>query len=181
MKVLVAIKRVIDFNVHIRVKADQTGVENTHVKMAMNPFDEIALEEAVRLKEKGIVKEIVAVSIGDAHSQEVLRTALARGADRAILIESAMEIQPLGIAKILKNRVQEENPQLVLLGKQAIDSDDNQTGQMLAGLLHWAQGTFVSQLTIQENVATVVREVDGGLETLQLKLPAVITTDLLLN
>lgn len=181
MKVLVAVKRVIDFNVHIRVKADQTGVETANVKMAMNPFDEIAIEEAVRLKEQGIAKEIIAVSIGENNCQETLRVALARGADRAILVEAQAEIQPLAVAKILKQIAQQENPQLIILGKQAIDSDDNQTGQMLAGLLNWGQGTFVSKLTVQQDQALVVREIDGGLETLNIKLPAVITTDLRLN
>jgi electron transfer flavoprotein beta subunit len=181
MKVLVAVKRVIDFNVHIRVKADQTGVETANVKMAMNPFDEIAVEEAVRLKEQGIAKEIIAVAIGDNGCQETLRAALARGADRAILVETTTEIQPLAVAKILKKLAENEQPQLIMLGKQAIDSDDNQTGQMLAGLLDWGQGTFVSKLTVQKEQAIVVREVDGGLETLSIKLPAVVTTDLRLN
>jgi electron transfer flavoprotein beta subunit len=181
MKVLVAVKRVIDFATHIRVKSDQSGVETANVKMAMNPFDEIALEEAVRLKEKGVVTEIIAVSIGMNSCQETLRTALAMGADKAILVETDVEIQPLAAANILKAITQKEMPQLVILGKQAIDSDNNQTGQMLAGLLHWSQGTFVSKLTIENNTVTVVREIDGGLETIQLQLPAVITTDLRLN
>lgn len=181
MKVLVAVKRVVDFATHIRVKADQTGVETANVKMAMNPFDEIAVEEAVRLKEQGLVTEVIAISIGISACQETLRTALAMGADRAILIETDQEIQPLASAKILKAIAAKEMPQLIILGKQAIDSDNNQTGQMLAGLLDWPQGTFASKLTLQNNSLTVTREIDGGLETLQLQLPAVITTDLRLN
>lgn len=181
MKVLVAVKRVVDFSTRIQIKSDQSGVETAHVKMSMNPFDEIAVEEAIRLKEKGIAKEVVAVSIGTTACQETLRTALAMGADRAILIETDKEIQPLIGAKILKSIVEAESPQLVILGKQAIDSDNNQTGQMLAALLNWPQGTFASKLMIESDAATVTREVDGGLETLKLKLPCVITTDLRLN
>ena len=181
MKVLVAVKRVVDYNVKIRVKADGSGVETANVKCSMNPFDEIAVEEAVRLKEAGIVTEIVAVSIGVTQAQETLRTALAMGADRAILVDSADEIQPLAVAKILKALVAQENPGLVILGKQAIDDDSNQTGQMLAALLGWAQGTFASKVAIADGTATVTREIDGGLETVALTLPAVVTTDLRLN
>lgn len=181
MKILVAVKRVIDFTVQIRVKADQTGVETANVKMSMNPFDEIAVEEAVRLKEKGIATEVIAVSIGAQPCQETLRTALAMGADRAILVETGAEIQPLAAAKILRAITLKEEPQLVILGKQAIDSDNNQTGQMLAGLLGWPQGTFSSKIQVENNQIKVTREIDGGLETLLLKLPAVITTDLRLN
>lgn len=181
MKILVAVKRVIDYATRIQIKSDQSGVETANVKMSMNPFDEIAVEEAVRLKEKGIAKEIIAVSIGAAASQEILRTALARGADRALLVETDLQIQPLAAAKILKAIVEKESPQMVILGKQAIDSDNNQTGQMLAGLLNWPQGTFVSKLIVENNSVYVTREIDGGLETLMLKLPAVITTDLRLN
>lgn len=181
LKVLVAVKRVIDFAAHVQINASQTGVDTANVKMSMNPFDEIAMEEAIRLKEKGIVKEVIAVSIGTAAVQETLRTALAMGADRAILLETQSEIQPLAAAKLLQAIVKKESPQLVILGKQAIDTDDNQTGQMLAGLLHWAQGTFASSLQIEADNVRVVREIDGGLETLLLKLPAVITADLRLN
>ena len=181
MKILVAIKRVIDFNVKIRVKTDNSAVETAHVKMSINPFDEIALEEAIRLKETGIATEIIAVSAGVDACQETLRTALALGADRAILIKTDAVLQPLGIAKLLKSIVEQEQPQLVLLGKQAIDDDNNQTGQMLAGLLGWPQGTFASRLIFSDNKVTVVREVDEGLETLSLQLPALITTDLRLN
>lgn len=181
MKILVAVKRVIDFSVHIRVKSDQSSVETTNVKMAMNPFDEIAMEEAVRLKEKGIANEIVVVSIGNTTGQETLRTALAMGADRAVLIQTDLELNPLIIAKILKYLTIKENPELIILGKQAIDSDDNQVGQMLAGLLNWPQGTFASKVNIENSIINVIREVDGGLETLRLHLPAVITTDLRLN
>ena len=181
MKVLVSVKRVIDYNVKVRVKADGTGVETANVKMSMNPFDEIALEEAVRLKEAGVATEIIAVSCGVQACQETLRTALAIGADRAILVESAEELQPLAVAKILKAICQKESPQLVILGKQAIDDDSNQTGQMLAALLGWSQATFASKLVVEKGKATVTREVDGGLETISLKLPAVITTDLRLN
>jgi electron transfer flavoprotein beta subunit len=181
MKLLVAVKRVIDFNVKPRVKADGTGVDLANVKMSMNPFDEIAVEEAIRLKEKGVATEIVAVSIGPAKAQETLRTALAMGADRAILIESDDEVEPLAVAKLLKAVVDEEQPGLVILGKQAIDDDSNQTGQMLAALLGWGQGTFASKVELTADAATVTREVDGGLETVKLKLPAVVTTDLRLN
>lgn len=181
MKILVAVKRVIDANVKARVKADGSGVETANVKMAMNPFCEIAVEEAVRLKEKGAASEIIVVSAGPATSQETLRTALALGADRAIHIEEASELEPLAVAKLLKAIVEKEQPQLVLLGKQSIDGDNNQTGQMLAGLLGWPQGTFLSKVAIDGGKATVVREIDGGLETLKLDLPAVITTDLRLN
>lgn len=182
MKCLVPVKRVIDFNVKVRVKADGSGVETDHVKMSLNPFDEIALEEAVRLKESGVVTEIVAVSIGAPVTQETLRIALARDADRAVLIETNEIFESLNIAKILKKIIKQEKPDLVLMGKQAIDDDANQTGQMLAGLLGWAQGTFASKIEVvnlQEVIVT--REVDGGLETLRLNLPAVITTDLRLN
>jgi electron transfer flavoprotein beta subunit len=181
MKVLVSVKRVVDFNVKVRVKADGTGVETANVKMSMNPFDEIAVEEAVRLKEASVVTEIVAVSCGAQACQETLRTALAIGADRAILVETDAELQPLAVAKLLKALCDRESPQLVILGKQAIDDDANQTGQMLAALLKWPQATFASKLKIENGTATVTREVDGGLETLALKLPAVITTDLRLN
>jgi electron transfer flavoprotein beta subunit len=181
MKILVAVKRVIDYKVHIRIKADQTGVETANVKMAMNPFDEIAVEEAVRLKEKGIATEIIVVSIGTTSSQETLRTALAMGADRGMLVQTEVDIQPLAAAKILHAIVKRETPELVILGKQAIDDDSNQTGQMLAALLNWPQGTFASKLLLTDGRALVTREVDGGLETLSLKLPAVITTDLRLN
>jgi electron transfer flavoprotein beta subunit len=180
MKVLVAVKRVIDFNVKPRVKLDGTGVDLANVKMSMNPFDEIAVEEAIRLKEKGAVTEIVAVSIGPAKAQETLRTALAMGADRAILVQTDEEVEPLAVAKILAKIVEEEAPQLVILGKQAIDDDNNATGQMLAALLGWPQGTFASKVELASE-ATVTREVDGGLETVKLKLPAVVTTDLRLN
>ncbi len=181
MKLLVAVKRVIDYNVKVRVKADQTGVELANVKMAMNPFDEIAVEEAVRLKEAGVVTEVVVVSAGESKSQEQLRTSLALGADRAVLIESAAELQPLAVAKLLKVVVEREGPELVLLGKQAIDDDSNQTGQMLAALLGWGQGTFASRVKVGEGAVEVVREIDGGLETVSVALPAVITTDLRLN
>jgi electron transfer flavoprotein beta subunit len=181
MKVLVAVKRVIDFNVKVRVKADGTGVETANVKMSMNPFDEIAVEEAVRLKEAGVATEIVVVSCGAQQCQETLRTALAIGADRAVLVESSSELQPLAVAKLLKAVVQKENPGLVIMGKQAIDDDSNQTGQMLAALLGWPQATFASKLKIEGEKAQVTREVDGGLETLSIKLPAVVTTDLRLN
>ena len=181
MKLLVPVKRVIDYNVKPRVKADGTGVDLANVKMSMNPFDEIAVEEAIRLKEKGVATEVVVVSIGVAKAQETLRTALAMGADRAILIESDAEVEPLGVAKLLAKVAAEEGPGLVILGKQAIDDDSNQTGQMLAALLGWAQGTFASKVEVEgENVA-VTREVDGGLETVKLKLPAIVTTDLRLN
>jgi len=181
MKVLVAVKRVVDFNVKVRVKADNSGVETANVKMSMNPFDEIAVEAAVRLKEAGNTTEIVAVSCGVAQCQETLRTALAIGADRAILVETSSELQPLAVAKLLKAVCQKESPQLVILGKQAIDDDSNQTGQMLAALLGWPQATFASKVELAEGRAKVTREVDGGLETVSVKLPAVITTDLRLN
>jgi len=181
MKILVAIKRVIDYTVQIRVKEDQTGIDTSHVKWSMNPFDHIAVEEAIRLKEKNIAKEVIVVSIGSHAAQETLRTALAMGADRALLIETDCELQSLAIAKILRAMTDKEQPQLVLLGKQAIDDDNNQTGQMLAGLLNWSQATFVSQLSVEGNHILAVREIDGGLETLSLTLPSVITTDLRLN
>ena len=181
MKVLVPIKRVVDANVKVRVKADGTGVELANVKMAMNPFDEIAVEEAVRLKEAGAVTEIVAVSCGLAACQETLRTALALGADRAILVDTDADLQPLAIAKLLKAIVGKESPQLVIMGKQAIDDDNNQTGQMLAALLGWPQATFASKVKLEGGGAQVTREVDGGLETVAIKLPAVVTTDLRLN
>ena len=180
MKLLVAVKRVIDFNVKPRVKMDGSGVDLMNVKMSMNPFDEIAVEEAIRLKEKGVATEIVAVSIGPAKAQETLRTALAMGADRAILVQTDEEVEPLGVAKILAKIAGEEQPQLIILGKQAIDDDNNATGQMLAALLGWPQGTFASKVEVADS-ATVTREVDGGLETVKLKLPAVVTTDLRLN
>jgi electron transfer flavoprotein beta subunit len=181
MKVLVAVKRVVDFNVKVRVRPDGSGVDTANVKMSMNPFDEIAVEEAVRLKEKGIVTEIVVVSCGVAACQETLRTALAIGADRAILVETGVELQPLAVAKLLQAIAVKESPQLVILGKQAIDDDANQTGQMLAALLDWPQATFASKIDIADGTATVKREIDGGLETLAMALPAVITTDLRLN
>jgi electron transfer flavoprotein beta subunit len=182
MKLLVPVKRVIDFNVKPRVKADQTGVDLANVKMSMNPFDEIAVEEAIRLREKGTATEIVAVSIGPAKAQETLRTALAMGADRAILVQTDADVEPLAVAKILAKIAGEEQPGMVILGKQAIDDDSNQTGQMLAALLGWAQGTFASKVEVEGGEAVnVTREVDGGLETLRLKLPAVVTTDLRLN
>ncbi|HEY1459983.1 MAG TPA: electron transfer flavoprotein subunit beta/FixA family protein [Casimicrobiaceae bacterium] len=181
MKVLVAVKRVVDYNVKVRVKADGSGVDTANVKMSMNPFDEIAVEEAMRLKEKGSVTEIVAVSCGIMACQETLRTALAIGADRAILVETDVELQPLAVAKLLKALVDKEQPQLVVLGKQAIDDDANQVGQMLAALLGWPQATFASKVDIADGKATVKREIDGGLETLAMPLPAVITTDLRLN
>ena len=181
MKVLVPIKRVVDYNVKVRVKADNSGVETANVKMSMNPFDEIAVEEAVRLKEKGLATEVVAVSCGSSACQETLRTALAIGADRAILVESELDLQPLAVAKLLKALVDQETPRLVVLGKQAIDDDSNQTGQMLAALLGWPQATFASKVEVAGDSVKVTREIDGGLETLELKLPAVITTDLRLN
>ena len=180
MKVLVAVKRVIDFNVKPRVKMDGSGVDLANVKMSMNPFDEIAVEEAIRLKEKGVATEIVAVSIGPAKAQETLRTALAMGADRAILVQTEEEVEPLGVAKIIAKIAEEEQPQLIVLGTQAIDDDNNATGQMLAALLGWPQGTFASKVEVSD-AATVTREVDGGLETVKLNLPAVVTTDLRLN
>ena len=181
MKVLVPVKRVIDYNVKPRVKMDGTGVDLANVKMSMNPFDEIAVEEAIRLKEKGVATEIVAVSIGEQKAQETLRTALAMGADRAILVVSETEVEPLGVAKILKAIVDEEQPGLVILGKQAIDDDSNQTGQMLAALIGRPQGTFASKVEVEGDSVKVTREVDGGLETVSLKLPAIVTTDLRLN
>jgi electron transfer flavoprotein beta subunit len=181
MKILVAVKRVVDYNVKVRVKADGTGVETANVKMSMNPFDEIACEEAIRLKEAGAASEIVAVSVGPSQCQETLRTALAIGADRAILVETAAEVQPLAVAKILKQLAEKEGPGLVILGKQAIDDDSNQTGQMLAALLGWPQATFASKVKVGAGGAEVTREVDGGLETVAIKLPAVVTTDLRLN
>jgi electron transfer flavoprotein beta subunit len=181
MKVLIAVKRVVDYNVKIRVKSDQSGVETANVKMSMNPFDEIAVEEAVRLKEAGVASELVAVSMGVQQAQETIRTALAMGADRGILVLADEELQPLAVAKLLKALVEKEQPQLVILGKQAIDDDSNQVGQMLAGLLGWSQGTFASKVAMADGKAEVTREVDGGLETVALKLPAVVTTDLRLN
>jgi electron transfer flavoprotein beta subunit len=181
MKVLVSVKRVVDANVKVRVKSDQTGIELANVKMSMNPFCEIAVEEAVRLKEKGIATEIIAVSIGPAQAQETLRTALAMGADRAILVQTDAPAEPLAIAKILKAIVAKETPNLVILGKQAIDGDNNQTGQMLAALLGWGQGAFASKVEKDGESLKVTREIDGGLETLSLKLPCVVTTDLRLN
>ena len=181
MKVLVAVKRVVDFNVKVRVKADQSGVELTSVKMALNPFCEIAVEEAVRLKEQGIATEVVVVSVASNAAQEQLRTALALGADRAILVEASDELSSLAIAKSLKAVVDKEQPQLVILGKQAIDSDNNQTGQMLAALTGYAQGTFASKVELAGGTLNVTREIDGGLQTLELTLPAIVTTDLRLN
>jgi electron transfer flavoprotein beta subunit len=181
MKILVTVKRVVDYNVKIRVKADQSGVELANVKMSMNPFDEIAIEEAVRLKEKNIAQEIVAVTLGPQASQDTLRTAMAVGADRAIHVVTDVELQPLGVAKALKKIVEKEKPDLIIMGKQAIDDDCNQTGQMLAALLNWPQGTFASKLEPGQGSVKVTREVDGGLETVELKLPAIVTTDLRLN
>ena len=181
MKILVPVKRVIDYNVKVRVKADGSGVDLANVKMSMNPFDEIAVEEAVRLKEAGIATEVIAVSCGVAACQETLRTAMAIGADRGILVESDVELQPLAVAKLLKALCDKEQPQLVICGKQAIDDDANQTGQMLAALQNWPQATFASKLVIADGKATVTREIDGGLETLQISLPAVVSTDLRLN
>ena len=181
MKVLVPVKRVIDYNVKVRVKADNSGVELANVKMAMNPFDEIAVEQALRLKEAGGAEEVVVVSVGPAQNQETIRTALAMGADRGIHIEALHDIEPLAVAKLLKAVVKRENPSLVLVGKQAIDDDCNQTGQMLAALLGWAQGTFVSALDVAGDTAKIVREVDGGLEHLEIKMPAIVSVDLRLN
>jgi electron transfer flavoprotein beta subunit len=181
MKVLVAVKRVIDYNVKVRVKPDHTGVETANVKMSMNPFDEIGIEEAVRLKEKGIATEVIAVSLGPQGCQETIRTALALGADRGIHVVTDAELQPLAVAKLLKAIIAKEEPQLVILGKQAIDDDCNQTGQMLAALLGWPQGTFASEVVIADGKARVTREVDTGHETVELKLPALVTTDLRLN
>ena len=181
MKILVPVKRVVDYNVKVRVKADGTGVDIANVKMSMNPFDEIAIEEAVRLKEAGIATEVIAVSAGLAGCQETLRTAMAIGADRGILIETDLELQPLAVAKLLKALCDKEQPQMVLCGKQAIDDDANQTGQMLAALMGWPQATFASKVVVAGGLATVTREVDGGLETIEVALPAVVTTDLRLN
>lgn len=181
MKVLVPVKRVLDYNVKPRVKADGSGVDLANVKMSMNPFDEIAVEEAIRLKEKGVATEIVVVSIGEQKSQDTLRTALAMGADRAILITSETKVEPLGVAKLLKAVIDEEAPQLVILGKQAIDDDNNQTGQMLGALTDYPQGTFASKVEVLGDTVNVTREVDGGLETVALTLPAIVTTDLRLN
>lgn len=181
MKILVAVKRVVDYNVKVRAKADGSGVETANVKMSMNPFDEIAVEEAVRLQEAGKAQEIVAVSLGVAACQDTIRTALAMGADRGILVETDVELQPLAVAKLLKAVVAKEQPDLIILGKQAIDDDANQTGQMLAALLGWPQGTFASKVETGDGTVAVTREIDGGLETVALKLPAVVTTDLRLN
>lgn len=181
MKILVPVKRVIDYNVKPRVKADGSGVDLANVKMSMNPFDEIAVEEAIRLKEAGKAEEVIAVSIGPAKAQETLRTALAMGADRAILVQSDDEVEPLAVAKILAKIAEEEAPQLVILGKQAIDDDSNQTGQMLGALLNWGQATFANTVEVEGDAATVKREIDGGLETVKVNFPAIITTDLRLN
>ncbi|HWU48622.1 MAG TPA: electron transfer flavoprotein subunit beta/FixA family protein [Asticcacaulis sp.] len=181
MKILVPVKRVLDYNVKVRVKADQSGVDLANVKMSMNPFDEIAVEEAVRLKEKGVATEIVAVSIGPAQAKDTIITALTIGADRGILIQSDQDIEPLAVAKLLKAVVEAETPDLIIMGKQAIDGDNNATGQMLATLLNWPQATFASKVVIENGEAQVTREVDGGLQTLGVKLPCVITTDLRLN
>ena len=181
MKVLVPIKRVVDYNVKIRVKSDNSGVELSNVKMSMNPFDEIAVEEAIKLKESGTVSEIVVLSIGPQQSQETIRTALAMGADRGVLIKTDELVEPLNVAKLIKALSDEESPDLIILGKQAIDDDSNQTGQMLAALLGWSQGTFASELKINGDKASVTREIDGGLQTLEIKLPSIITTDLRLN
>ena len=181
MKVLVPIKRVVDYNVKIRVKSDNSGVELANVKMSMNPFDEIAVEEAIRLKESGTISEIIVLSVGPQQSQETIRTALAMGADRGILVKTDEFVEPLNVAKIIKAISDEEKPEIIILGKQAIDDDCNQTGQMLAALLGWSQGTFASELKISDGKINVIREVDGGLQTIDLKLPSVITTDLRLN
>jgi len=181
MKILVTVKRVVDFNIKVRAKADGSGVDIANVKMSMNPFDEIAVEQAVRLKEAGVATEIVAVSLGVSQCQETLRTALAMGADRAILVESTAELQPLAVAKLLKAVIAKESPNLIIMGKQAIDDDCNQTGQMLAALLNWPQATFASTVSVADGKAVVTREIDGGLETLSMTLPALITTDLRLN
>ncbi len=181
MKALVAVKRVVDYNVKVRVKADHTGVETANVKMSMNPFDEIAVEEALRLREKGLVEEVIVVSAGVQQCQETIRTALAMGADRGVLVQTDVELQPLAVAKLLKAVIDKEGPEIVIIGKQAIDDDCNQTGQMLAALLGWPQATFASKLVLEDGGALVTREVDGGLETVALKLPAVVTTDLRLN
>ena len=181
MKALVAVKRVVDYNVKIRVKSDNSGVELQNVKMSMNPFDEIAVEEGVRLKEQGVIEELIAVSIGSQQSQETIRTALAMGADRGILVEAEGDVEPLAVAKVLKAICDKEQPDLVLVGKQAIDDDSNQTGQMLAALMGWPQATFASKLEIADGAAKVTREIDGGLETIKVKMPMVLTTDLRLN
>jgi len=181
MKLLVTVKRVVDYNVKVRVKEDHSGIETANVKMSMNPFCEIAVEEAIRLKEKGVASEIVVVSIGPKQCQETLRTALALGADRAILVNTDEEVQPLAVAKLLKEIVAKESPEMVIMGKQSIDGDNNQSGQMLAALLDWPQGTFASEIKVEDGKLAVTREVDGGLETLSLSLPAVVTTDLRLN
>ena len=181
MKILVPVKRVVDYNVKVRVKADQSSVELANIKMSMNPFDEISIEEAIKLKEAGAATEIIAVSVGVVQCQETLRTALAMGADRAILVETSAELQPLAVAKLLKALCEKESPQMVILGKQAIDDDSNQTGQMLAALMNWPQATFASKVTVRGDMAEVMREIDGGMETIEIKLPAIITTDLRLN
>ncbi len=181
MKILVAIKRVIDANVKVRVKADNSGVETANVKMSMNPFCEIAVEEAVRLKEQGVASEIVVVTVGNQQAQETLRTALALGADKAVLVKSDEQLEPLAVAKVLKALVEKEEPEMVILGKQSIDGDNNQTGQMLAAMLGWGQGTFASKVSPSDGKVEVTREIDGGLQTLSLPLPAVVTTDLRLN
>lgn len=181
MKLMVTVKRVVDYNVKVRVKDDHSGIETANVKMSMNPFCEIAVEEAVRLKEKGVATEVVVVSIGPAQCQETLRTALALGADRAILVKTDEEIQPLAVAKLLKGVVDKESPDMVIMGKQSIDGDNNQSGQMLAALLDWPQGTFASEVSVADGKAQVTREIDGGLETVALELPAIVTTDLRLN
>ena len=181
MKILVPVKRVVDYNVKIRVKADQTGVDLANVKMSMNPFCEIAVEEAVRLQEAGTVTEIIVVSVGPTQAQETIRTALAMGADRGILVQTDDQIEPLGLAKILKGVIEEEKPDMVILGKQAIDGDNNQTGQMLAALLGWSQGTFASEIALDGDKLTVTREIDGGLQTIKLAMPAIVTADLRLN
>jgi electron transfer flavoprotein beta subunit len=181
MKALVAVKRVVDYNVKVRVKADHTGVETANVKMSMNPFDEIAVEEALRLREAGTVEEVIVFSAGVQQCQETIRTALAMGADRGVLVTTDVELQPLAVAKLLKAVIEKEGPEIVIIGKQAIDDDCNQTGQMLAALLGWPQATFASKLVINNGSAEVTREVDGGLETVKLKMPAVVTTDLRLN
>jgi len=181
MKVLVAVKRVVDYNVKIRVKADKTGVDLANVKMSMNPFDEIAIEEGLRLREAGVATEVIAMSVGPQAAQETLRTALAMGADRGILIKTDETVEPLAVAKLMKAVAEEEKPDLIIVGKQAIDDDSNQTGQMLAALLGWAQGTFASKIDLEGGTAKVTREVDGGLQTIDLKMPVVVTTDLRLN
>ena len=181
MKVLVAVKRVVDYNVKIRVKADKTGVDLANVKMSMNPFDEIAVEEGLRLREAGVATEVVALSVGPQAAQETLRTALAMGADRGILVKTDETVEPLGVAKLMKAVAEEEKPDLIIVGKQAIDDDSNQTGQMLAALLGWSQGTFASKVSLEDSTAKVTREVDGGLQTIDLKMPVVVTTDLRLN